>query len=102
MVTVWIQFGASFAANGEGDVQRARYMTLETVAPLREDPSSCPPGVPSLTRKASSAGYPTPRQGTPSVCQNATIGISRFRNLDVSHESPPCIERITSWFSPGR
>jgi hypothetical protein len=39
--------------NDEWAVQRARYMTLETIAPLSDDPSSCcPPWQPDLPAPA--------------------------------------------------
>jgi hypothetical protein len=44
MVTVLTQLGAkSGGVPDRFDVQRARYMTLETIAPLGKDPSSSGP-----------------------------------------------------------
>jgi hypothetical protein len=68
--------------NDEWAVQRARYMTLETIAPLRDDPTVSFPTIASWPARllAGERGDPppaTPRQGTRS--HTSIRGISRTR-----------------------
>ena len=52
--------------NDEWAVQRARYMSLETIAPLSDDPIVSLPAHRSLTRRSNPprSSAPTPRHGT--------------------------------------
>ena len=57
--------------NDEWAVQRARYMSLETIAPLSDDPLVTLPPVGSLIRQPTlpRSAAPTPRSGARSECQ---------------------------------
>jgi hypothetical protein len=51
--------------NDEWAVQRARYMTLETIAPLSDDPTRQPSGYRQLTCPALAGERGAPPQATP-------------------------------------
>jgi transposase-like protein len=97
--------------NDEWAVQRARYMTLETIAPLSDDPTVSLPAIamtgPALAGERGAPPPATPRPGTRSLPESYSVVSTRLETaingtrIAIEHSVPPSPNRRGSGFEIG-